>query len=275
MTLTECDENETYSNGRYSNLLISTKLGMLTLVKGKKWMIYILFATVPILISWVSQDYLFSNNDVETAFLDVYFTFFFLFAFPFGIMLITFPVLTDEISEKIIDLYIVRPIRRDVYWTSRWITVNAGVFIINTVIVTFYWIYLNLVGTGYNNIPDGFSNIFIDGKIYLKMLFLILLGTLTYSGLLLFTSSFNKHAFGLSMQVAIFDSIMSETLFLKGSEYIPRTHLNNITYYLFKGNQFEDLHTDFSMLFAYAYLIAFSLLFYFVGIWFFNRKEFP
>ncbi|OLS27206.1 MAG: hypothetical protein HeimC2_13160 [Candidatus Heimdallarchaeota archaeon LC_2] len=267
-------EIETYANEQYSKLLLSTKLGLLTLLNGKKWMIYVFLAILPILISWVSKDYLFGNEDAETAFVDVYIGFFFIFMFPFGAMLISLPVSSDEISDNIIDLYLVRPIRRDVYWTSRWISVNIGVNIINAGIVTFYWIYFNLIENGSDDIPLGIAHIFSDIFIYFKMLYLIFWGAMVYSGLFLLIGSIGSRGFTIGMMVALLETFFVSLLFLSGSAYIPRTHLNNLSYDIFKREQLRDLTTDFSMTYAYGYLISFALIFYLMGIWYFKRKEF-
>ncbi|MFV2014038.1 MAG: hypothetical protein ACC656_01295, partial [Candidatus Heimdallarchaeota archaeon] len=153
------DYTEPYESGQYSKLLLSAKLGLFTLLNGRKWMIYVFIAILPIIISWISRDYLFDKRDAETAFIFVYIDFFYVFMFTFGAMLISLPVSTDEISDNIIDLYLVRPIRRDVYWTSRWIIVNIGVFIINAGIVTFYWLYFNIVDEGFTGLIEGFLQI--------------------------------------------------------------------------------------------------------------------
>ena len=113
--------------------------------------------------------------------------------FTFGTLLISLPVSSDEVTDNVIDLYLVRPIRRDVFWTSRWITVNIGVFIINTAIVTFYWLYFNSVDEGTTGFYEGFLQIVlydtganhIGLNTYWDMIILVAVATFTYSGLFL------------------------------------------------------------------------------------------
>ncbi|MCE7737266.1 MAG: hypothetical protein GPJ54_20425 [Candidatus Heimdallarchaeota archaeon] len=272
----------TYDDSQFPKILLSAKLGLFTLLNGRKWMIYVFIAIFPILISWVSRDYLFGSPDADTTFIDVYVGFFYIFMFTFGAMLISLPVSSDEISDNVIDLYLVRPISRDAYWTSRWIIVNIGVFIINAGIVTFYWLYFNIVDEGLSGLVDGLLQIvFYDSdanhigfNIYWNMIWLVTLASFVYSGLFLLVGSIGNRGFTIGMMIALLETFFVSLLFLSGSEYIPRTHLNNVTYDIFKRDQVADLQTDFSMHYAYAYIVSFSLIFYLLGLWYFRRKEF-
>lgn len=282
MSIQDYTETEAYAYEQSSKLLLSTKLGLLTLLNGRKWIIYVSIAILPILISWISSDYLFGRDTAEEAIIQVYIRFFYILMFTFGAMLISLPVSADEISDNIIDLYLVRPIRRDVYWTSRWISVNIGVFIVNFGLVTALWLYLNVVDEGLSGLFDGLLQMVFYDKdanhigfnVYWHIVWLVTLASFVYSGLFLLIGSIGSRGFTIGMMVALLETFFVSLLFLEGSEYIPRTHLNTLTHDAFKSSQVSDLKTDFSINYAYGYILSFTLVFYLLGLWYFKRKEF-
>lgn len=280
LTTRTADENAT---DQMSMLILSSKLGLLTLLNGRKWMIYVFLGVLPLMFSWIARSYLFGNDTAEEAFIAIYINFFFIVLFAFGTMLITLPVSADEVSDNIIDLYLVRPIRRDVYWTSRWISVNIGVFIINVGIVTFYWLYFNTVDEGLSGLFEGLLQIVFYDKdanhigfnTYWRVIWLVMLASFIYSGLFLLVGNIGNRGFTIGMMLALVETFFVSLLFLEGSEYIPRTHLNNLAYeFLHTKADLNISRTNHSMDFAYTYIFTFGALFYFLGLWLFKRKQF-
>lgn len=264
---------ELYYDDQISNLFLSTKIGLFTLLNGRKWVLYVAIAIFPLLISWISNDYLFSEPDAKSAFILMYGRTFYIFLFTFGVMLISLPVSADETTDNVIDLYLVRPISRDVYWTSRWIVINMGVFIINAGIVLFYWIYFNLVDNGFNGIDTAIGDIFSEIGTFLKMLVLVFVASFTYSGLFHLVGSVGNRGFTLGILLALTETFFISLLFLEGSGYIPRTHLNQLAYLSYK-TELSDLETNFSFEYALSYLFIFGIVSYILGILYFRRKQF-
>ncbi|MFX0072088.1 MAG: hypothetical protein ACFFAO_13450, partial [Candidatus Hermodarchaeota archaeon] len=122
----------------------SIKIGFKTLFYSKKWLIYLAlsFIFIPVIIYTEGLDFRVNRPDV--AFADIVFEMLLPVFFIFGCLLISLPISADEISDHLLELYLVRPIKREVYWLSRWIVVNIFVYTINIMICFIYFLFVHI-----------------------------------------------------------------------------------------------------------------------------------
>ena len=130
--------------GQQDKLINSIKIGFKTLFYSKKWLIYIalafIFLPVIILNEIVIERGTIEFKKPDEAFIDIT-NILFPLIFVFGCLLISLPLSADEISDHSIELYLVRPIKREVYWLSRWIVVNVAVYCVNIIIYFVYFLF--------------------------------------------------------------------------------------------------------------------------------------
>lgn len=255
-------------------LLVSVSIAIKSLIYGRKWVIYLSLAMLPLLLSLMVDDHLMGNPDGPAAFVDFLLGFFFFFLFTFGCLMLALPLSADEVTDHVTDLYLVRPVRRETMWISRWIVVNLAVFTINVLISTIYYIYFHLVDPN-----QSFADKFVDNLVLLLAAYAFFaIATLTYAGLFLFVGFIGNKGFTLGMILALVEQFFLSLLFLKDNKWIPRTNLVHLadkffgTY--FDYDDYGTLPKGLSILESWLYLIVFTLVFLVVGARYLKKREF-
>lgn len=270
--LRELTNNEILSDQK-PKFMVNFTLSLRSLLSGRKWMIFVLISLMPMLISILSQDYLFGNPTPKDAFLDFYLGIFFLMLFGWGALVISLPLSADDISDHMIDLYVVRPIRRDVFWLSRWLADLIGLFCLNSLIATLYYVFFHLMDT-----PGDFGP---NLDILLKAYAFTFVASLVYGGLYLLVGSLGDRGFTLGVFLAIFEPFFLSLLFLQNSRYIPRNNVLRIADYLFESDfdlnaesGFGGFPSSLTIWFAILYTFFFSGLIMVLGALYYRRREF-
>lgn len=250
--------------------LMNYKLSFMTLISGRKWFIFLLISMFPILISVLSGTYLLGSDTPRAAFMDVFMGIFYLLLFGWGALVVSLPLSADEISDNMMDLYIVRPIRRDVFWSSRWLANFTGLFLLNDLIATIYYVYFHAV--------DDMSTIFSDLDVLVEAFLFMFFATLTYGGLYLFVCSLGDKGFTLGVMLAIFEPYFLSLLFLDSSKYIPRNNLLRLADKIYGSDftldGFNNFPKSLDMAWALSYVGIFALIFLIGGALYYRRREF-
>ena len=129
-------------------LITSIKIGFKTFFYSKKWLIYIALAflmlPVTILTQTISEGESLKFENPDEAFINTIFGMQLLYPviFIFGCILLILPLSADEISEHSTELYLVRPIKRETYWLSRWIIANVIVYFVNIEFLNLLCVFL-------------------------------------------------------------------------------------------------------------------------------------
>ncbi|MHA2169529.1 MAG: hypothetical protein ACXAB7_06505 [Candidatus Kariarchaeaceae archaeon] len=259
--------------------IVSMKIAMKSFIYGRKWQLYLAIAILPLAIALISGNRLLDDENnpqnAPEAFVGFYFGFCFLILFGFGALLISQPLSADEISDNVVDLYLVRPIRRETYWLSRWIVSNLAIFFVNALIATIYYIYVHLVDES-----TKFSTEFVENlDLLFFMLVFIAAATLTYGGLFLFVGFIGDRGFTLGIILALFEQFFLSLLFLADNRWIPRTNLTKIADrvlgdYLNYNEDYGNLPGSLSYFESWLYVIGFALIFLVVGATYLRRREF-
>ncbi|MHA2098256.1 MAG: hypothetical protein ACW99A_06190 [Candidatus Kariarchaeaceae archaeon] len=253
---------------------INLMLSLRTLFSGRKWVIFVVISLLPMLISILASDPLFGNETPKEAFVDFFIGIFFLFLFGWGALVISLPISADDISDNMIDLYLVRPIRRDSFWLSRWIANFIGLFLLNLLIAFIYYLYFHLADTP----EDIFSNL----SLMVSVMIFLVFATLTYGGLYLVVGSIGDRGFTLGVVLAIFEPYFLSLLFLQSSRYIPRNNVLKMADMAF-GSSFDlddqppplnSFPSSLTTLWAISYVLIFALIFLLLGTRYYRRRDF-
>jgi len=129
-------------------------------------------------------------------------------------LFIALPISSDEISDHVTDLYLVRPIRRETYWLSRVIATNIAVFGITMFIAIVYFVFFNVF--------DKPSNLIKDIDIMAKTTVFVLFASMVYSGLYLLVTSTKKSGFTYGIMFAVVEQFFLSALFLADSRWVPK-----------------------------------------------------
>ena len=132
-------------------------IGLKTIFYGKKWLIYIALSFINLIAIMVIEGPNAKFEDPTESFLNVMFGWLFPTIFIFGCLLLSLPLSNDEISEHTLDLFLIRPIKREVYWFSRWIVVNIVIYCVNIAIYFIYFLYFHAFAS-----KGSFSNLSSD-----------------------------------------------------------------------------------------------------------------
>lgn len=251
-------------------LRLSLWINFQSLFYSRRWLLYLLIGLFPLLFTLFTDDKLLGSPDAASAYVTSIVDSFFLFLFTFGCLLIAQPLSTDEISDHFIELYLVRPIRRETIWISRWIIANIFVWLVNAMIITIYFIFYHIVDPNgsFSDVVDNLDLLFIG-------YFVVLLATIIYSGIFLFVGFIGNRGFSLGVMIAVIEAFFLDLLFLANSEYMPKTHVKH-----FLGEYFEDyyvyneLPTTVSLTDSYLYVLAFALVSFIIGLWYLRRRQF-
>ncbi|MFX1277764.1 MAG: hypothetical protein ACFFAT_22320, partial [Promethearchaeota archaeon] len=253
--------------GQQNKLINSIKIGFKTLFYSKKWIIYLAlaFMLIPVIIIIEEGDIEFKKPD-ET-FIDITGNLFPVI-FVFGCLLISLPLSADEISDHSVELYLVRPIKREVYWLSRWIVVNFTVYCVNLIIYIFYFLFCYAFAE--QGLFAGMGeNLYVFGGIAI----LLLLATLIYSGTFLLVGMIGNRGLLLSFVVAVFELFIISMIFLSNSPYIPQNNLYKIANDLLPDHYDIDTPKDLTLQNAWIYVSIFPIVVFVVGAFYLRMRE--
>ena len=150
-------------------LINSIKIGFKTVLYSKKWLIYVVLVLVflPVVILQEGGSIAFDHPD--EVFIDIVFEMLFPTVFIFGCLLMCLPLSADEISDHSIELYLIKPIKREVYWFSRWILVNLAVYFVNIILYFVYFLFTHAFAT--NGLFAGIGeNFHVFGRVAIFLL---------------------------------------------------------------------------------------------------------
>jgi hypothetical protein len=251
-------------------LIQSVRIGMKTIFKGKKWLIYVFICIFMLAILMVFDDLPYADPMGSY----IYFTFenYFPFIFVFGCLILSLPISADEITDKMIDGYLVRSMKRETFWLSRWLVINIVVFVLNALISLVYYTYFTLFA------DQEFGAAFTSNiGVYYDMLLLIFAGTIIYSGLFLFVGMIGNKGFTFGIFLAIFEPLFLGLLFMKNSPHIPQTNVLRIASVLFEDDMSRWIYVPASVIstqYAWSYAIIFMLLVLISGGLYLRKREF-
>ncbi len=249
-------------------LINSVIIGFKTFLNSKKWLIYLLLAFMWIPVIIIVEDYDLQIEKPDEAFVDAMLDGLFPTIFIFGCLLLSLPLSADEISDHSIDLYLVRPIKREVYWLSRWIVVNVVVYCVNLIIYFFYYIFVHAFA------EDGvFAGIEKNLPVFGKVAIILLLATLIYSGCFLLVGMIGNRGLLLSFMLAIFEVFLIDFFFLGDSLYIPQNNIYEIANDLLPDHVDFDTPDDLELLNAWIYVIIFPIVVFFAGAFYLRMRE--
>jgi hypothetical protein len=266
--------------GLYRKMFVSFELSFKSLFFGRKWIIYMLLALFPLIFTLLTPNRLLGYETVEKAFIELFLGTAIFFFFTFGCLIVSLPFSADEITDHLIDLYIVRPIPKEGLYLSRWLAYHLALVIVNILIAVFYYLFLHIVaidtsGNLISEITNSIELMFNNLDILANSFLLILYGSVAYGGLFLIIGFIGNKAFTVGMIVALFERFFLSLLFLGDEPYLPLTNLQTIASELF-GNLYSYYPTkevpDFIL--SQFYLIFLGGIFLLLGLLSIRRKEF-
>ncbi len=249
-------------------LINSVKIGFKTFLNSKKWLIYLAFAFVWIPVILLIEDFDLEIKRPDEAFIDVMFDVLFPVVFIFGCLLLSLPLSADEISDHSIELYLVRPIKREVYWLSRWIVVNVVVYCVNIIIYFIYYLFVHAFAE-----EGTFAGIEENLLVFGKVAIILLLATLIYSGCFLLVGMIGNRGLLLSFMLAIFELFIINFFFLNKNPYIPQNNIYKIANDLLPNHVDFDTPDDLELLNAWIYVTIFPIIVFFVGTFYLRMRE--
>ena len=257
--------------GQQDKLINSIKIGFKTLFYSKKWLIYLalafIFLPVIILIEIVIEGGTIEIKKPDEAFIDIT-NMLFPLIFFFGCLLISLPLSADEISDYSIELYLVRPIKREVYWISRLIVVNVAVYCVNIIIYFVYFLFVHAFAEK-GVFADMGENFYVFGGVAI----ILLLATLIYSGSFLLVGMIGNRGLLLSFMLAIFELFFISMLFLSKNPYIPQNNLFEIANDLLPDHFDFDTPEDLKLLNAWIYVTIFPIVVFVGGAFYLRMRE--
>jgi len=254
-------------------LINSIKIGFKTLFYSKKWVIYvalaIMFLPVIIFIEIGIEEGSIRIEHPDEAFVDIVFGMLFPIIFIFGCLLMSLPLSSDEISDHSIELYLVRPIKREVYWLSRWIVINVTVYCVNIIIYFVYFLFTHAFAE-----KGVFAGIGENFDVFGGVAIFLLLATLIYSGTFLLVGMIGNRGLLLSFMLAIFELFFISMLFLSDSPYIPQNNLYEIANDILSDHVDFDTPKDLKLWFAQIYVTIFPIVVFVLGAFYLRMREF-
>ena len=243
-------------------------LGFKSLFYSKKWFIYIFLSLAPFFFSLLSPNKLLGSSNALTAFILVTITYQFGFFYEFGVLLLALPITSDEITDHIIDLNLIRPVPKSVLFITRYIIIVLANTIINSTLILFYYIYFYTV----NN-----RNIYDERSILVGMIIFFFIANLIYSALYLGIGLLGSKGFGIGVFIAVFEIFFLGYLFLEYDASMPRTNLQVIADYLL-GNAYTYTVPSGTIVpglnQAILYILVLTIVFLIAGYLYFRRRDF-
>jgi hypothetical protein len=250
-------------------LINSIKIGFKTLFYSKKWVIYVALAIIFLPVIIVNEGGSIRYDHPDEAFIGIVFNMLFPLVFIFGCLLMCLPLSADEISDHSIELYLIKPIRREVYWLSRWIVINITVYFLNIIVYFVYFLFTHAFATEGAFVGIG-ENLAVFGGVAL----FLLLATLIYSGIFLLVGMIGNRGMLLCFMLAIFELFFVNILFLSDSPYIPQNNLYEIANSILPDHVDFDTPIKLKLTFALVYVTLFPIVVFFLGAFYLRMREF-
>jgi ABC-type transport system involved in multi-copper enzyme maturation permease subunit len=249
-------------------LINSVKIGFKTFLNSKKWLIYLVLAFMWIPVIIINEDFDLQIQKPDEAFVNAMLDGLFPTIFIFGCLLLSLPLSADEISDHSIELYLVRPIKREIYWLSRWIVVNIVVYCVNIIIYFIYYLFVHAFAE--QGMFVGIAeNLIVFGKVAI----ILLLATLIYSGSFLLVGMIGNRGLLLSFMLAIFELFLIQFFFLDKNPYIPQNNIYEIANDLLPNHVDFDTPDDLTLLNAWIYVTIFPIVVFFGGAFYLRMRE--
>ena len=249
-------------------LITSVKIGFKTFFHSKKWLIYLALAFMWIPVIIINEDFDLQIEKPDEAFVNAMLDGLFPTIFIFGCLLLSLPLSADEISDHSIELYLVRPIKREVYWLGRWIVVNVVVYCVNILIYFVYYIFIHAFAE-HGMFAGIEENLLVFGKVAI----ILLLATLIYSGSFLLVGMIGNRGLLLSFMLAIFELFLIQFFFLNKNPYIPQNNIYEIANDLLPNHVDFDTPDDLTLQNAWIYVTIFPIVVFFVGAFYLRMRE--
>jgi len=246
---------------------VSFELALKSCFYSRKWLIFLILALLPLGITLLVEDRLLGNPTVRSAFVDTFIGFQFLLFFTFSCLILALPMSADEISDHIIDLYLVRPIRREMLWAARWVAGSVAVLILNFVISIIYYTYFHVV-------EEDFSGLIDDVDLLGKTSIFLVAATLAYAGIFLLVGFIGNRGFTLGVFLAMFELFLLSLIFLTDEPYIPRTNILVIADSLFGSLYNYDPKGTPNLFFSWGYVGLLALGSFVAGALYLRIREF-
>lgn len=261
--------HEETKNPTIDHFILSIQISLKTIIYSKNWIFYSILTLLPILFTLPVNDKLLGADSGTEAFLGIVLRVQLTIFFTFGCLFIALPISSDNISDHTMDLFITRPIRREILYLSKWVALILCLVFFNFLIILSYYIYFQFFDPNLEFISGIMNNL----DILFYVLIFIIAESLIYGSLFLIIGMIGSRGFSLGIFVAFFELIISNMLFLADDPNMPRTNLTVIAENLF--NEFIDISTEGLPSFEYSvtYLFVVSALLVILGIFFFKRKE--
>lgn len=226
-----------YSEGNISlisHVEVTFTMSVKSLVYSRKWIIYALLSLIPILFSLINPRRLGGATTPIDAFLSMTFSLQYGFFYVFGVLLLALPFSSDEITDHIMDLFLIRPVYREVLFFTRYIVLVIANTLLTSILILLYYIYFYTIDNLGDLFKGNWINLFnkmtnrADLNILFGTLIFFFLANLIYSALFLAIGFIGSRGFGIGIFVAILELYFLSYLFLANSPLIPRTNLNII-----------------------------------------------
>lgn len=255
----------------FSKMLVSIQLEAKTIFFSRKWLIYLFMVLIPLFFQLFSSDPLGGNSPEEALISDIVLGIQLLF-FSFGCLFLALPISSDEITDNVIDLYLIRPIPRYMLYFARWIVLMVSLIILNTLISLIYYLYFQLLdpsSTGISGLIDSVNLIF-------QILIFYSLASLVYGSLFLFVGFLGRRGLTIGTILAIFELFFVRLLFLRDNANMPATNLQVIADELFGKLYTYNVPTNVvlpDLTTSLLYVIITTILFIAAGMYYFRRKQ--
>jgi ABC-type transport system involved in multi-copper enzyme maturation permease subunit len=262
--------NGGHAQSELRKLWLGINYSMRTLLVGRKWLVYFALTMFPIAASLFSVDKYLGANTATEAFVRNFRGTIVSFLFTFGALLISLPHTADEISDNIMESYVVRPTRRDTIYTSRWIVSIIGIWVINSIVLIVYYLYFHIAGGDFTA-----SNFFDNLKYLFYAIYILFFSALMYGSVFTFVGMIGNRGFTFGILIAMFETFLINFVFLANNKYIPRTNIEHLANDLM-GNLYDYTSAPASMdtTFNYIYFIAFTIVTLILGLYYFRNKQF-
>lgn len=248
-----------------TKFVLSFELALKSLIFSRKWFLYIILGCVPLFFTLIGGDYLLGEATVKGAFLNMFMTFHFGFFFVFGTLMLMLPVSSDEIQDNVIDLFLIRPIRREVLYVARWLALVLANIVVNFFIVIIYYVFYH--------IADG-ANPLSNIDVLMQAFLFLIPASLIYSGLFLLVGFMGRRGFSMGVFIAILELFFLSLLFLNDDPIIPRTNLKVIASELFGGAYNYSAQGIPDLTEALLYVIGVSVGLVVAGCLYFRQQQF-
>ena len=253
-----------------NHISVSFMLASKSLIYSKKWLIYVFLSLAPFIFSILSADRLGGDSNGLQAFISVTMGMQFGFFYVFGVLLLALPFSSDEISDHIMDLYLIRPIHKEIIYFTRYVVLVLANTILNSLLVIFYYVYFYVVDN---------RDMVADLGILRGTLTFFIIANIIYSALFIGIGFIGPRGFGIGVFVAIVELFFLSFLFLQDDAIIPRTNLKIIAHE-FLGSAFPYNGVN-KMIAGYSsyvnaviYVIVVTVGFLVAGFLYFKIRDF-